>query len=94
MKQWLAIVAAVAFLALPAMVSASDETIVPPEANWSSTPPASGLVGVPEKRMVSTEQEQATDSPRPMAVRQSSTPFALTAADAMYKAVNETALAE
>lgn len=94
MKQWLAIVAAVAFLALPAMVSASDETIIPPEANWSSTPPASGLVAVPQKRVVSTEQEQATDISRPAAVRRGSTPVALTPADAVYKAANETTIGE
>jgi hypothetical protein len=94
MKQWLAIVAAVAFLALPIMVSADDDMSLPPEANWTPTPPASGLVAVPEKRVVSTEQEQATDSPRPTAVRQSSTSMALTPADAMYKAVNDTARGE
>jgi hypothetical protein len=83
MKQWLAIFAAVAFLALPVMVSASDETEIPPEANWSPTPPAPAHLLVPQERVVSTAQEQASDTPRRL-------PAWLTNEDATYKAVNAT----
>jgi hypothetical protein len=83
MKQWLAVFAAVAFLALPIMVSASEETTIPPEAPWSPNPPTPGLVAIPQKRVVSTEQKQASDTPRPMAVR-------VIDEDATYQMVNTT----
>jgi hypothetical protein len=84
MKQWLAIFAAVAFLALPSMVSASEETVIPPEANWSPTPPTPAHLMVPQERVVSTAQEQVSDAPR-------RSPAALSDQDAQYKAVNATA---
>jgi hypothetical protein len=83
MKQWLAIFAAVAFLALPVMVSADDGTVIPPEANWSPTPPTPAHLMVPQERVVSTAQEQASDAPR------RSIP-ALSDEDSRYKAVNDT----
>jgi hypothetical protein len=43
MRQWLAIFAAVVFLALPAIVSAGEESVIPPEANWSPTPSTPGV---------------------------------------------------
>jgi hypothetical protein len=84
MKQWLAIFAAVAFLALPGMVRASEETVIQPEANWSPTPPTPAHLMVPQERVVSTAQEQASDTP-------SRSTAALTDQDAQYKAVNATA---
>jgi hypothetical protein len=90
MKQWLAIVAALGFLAVPIMVSAGEETRIPPEANWTPTPPASGLVAESETRVVSTEPSQASDIPRPAAVRQSRTSFSLSEEDAKYQTVNRT----
>jgi hypothetical protein len=67
----------VAFLALPVMVSASEETVIPPEVNWTPIPPAS------ETRVVSTEQEQASDIPRAVAVPASDE-------NATYRLVNAT----
>ena len=84
MKQWLAVVAAVAFLALPAMVSAGEETRIPPEANWNPIPPTPAHLMVSQERVVSTAQEQASDTPRrPVA--------ALSDEDAEYQKVNATA---
>jgi hypothetical protein len=83
MKQWLAIFAAVAFLTLPAMVQASDETEIPPEANWSPTPPTPAHLVVSEQRVVSTAQEQASDTPRRATVRANNE-------DAKYQMVNST----
>jgi hypothetical protein len=90
MKQWLAIIAAVAFLAVPIMVSAGEETVIPPEPNWTPTPPASGLVAVSDTRVVSTAQEQASDALRPAAVKTSRGPLALTEQDAQYQIINRT----
>jgi hypothetical protein len=88
MKQWLAVLAVVGSLILPTMVSAdNDETDIPPEANWTPTPPTPAVIAVPEKRVVTTEQEQATDSPRPASVRRSS-PLYLTEEDAKYQEVH------
>jgi hypothetical protein len=39
MKRKLMVLAMLAVLALPLMVRA-DETVIPPEANWTPTPPA------------------------------------------------------
>lgn len=88
MKQWLAIGAAVVFLALPIMVSAGEDTVIPPGATWTPTPPASGLVAVSETRVVSTEQ--ASDMSRPAAMKASRGPLALSAEDAAYQQVNST----
>jgi hypothetical protein len=90
MQQLMAIVAAVAFLALPGMVSAGDETRIPPEANWSPTPPASGLVEVPQEQVASTAYEQASDSPRPATMQARRGPLSLSAAEAAYQRVNPT----
>jgi hypothetical protein len=83
MKHWLMIFAAVASLALPAMVGASDETDIPPEANWTATPPTPAHLAVSQERVVSTAQEQASDTPR------RSTAVA-TDNDAQYRAVDAT----
>jgi hypothetical protein len=88
MQRWMAIVAAVAFLALPGMVSAGDETRSPPEANWSPTPPASGPGTVSQERMVSTAHEQASDSPRPATMQERRGPLSLNAAETEYQRIN------
>jgi hypothetical protein len=84
MKQWFAIVAAVAFLALPVMGSA-DETKIPREANWSAVPPTPAhLVVSPERTASSTsKQGQASDSPRAFGAQPNDE-------DAKYQAVNAT----
>ena len=87
-QRWMAIVAAAAFLALPGMVSAGDETRIPPAANWSPTPPASGPGTVSQERMVSTPHEQASDSPRPATMQERRGPLSLSAAEAEYQRVN------
>jgi hypothetical protein len=87
MKQWLAMAAAVVFLALPIMVSAEGETVIPPEVNWSPTPATPELVAVTQPRVASAIPEQAID-----AALRSRLPVALTEADAQYKAVNETTM--
>ena len=79
----MAIFVAAAFLALPIMVSAGDETIIPPEVNWSSTPPTPAHLMVPQERVVSTAQELASDMPRRSI-------GALSREDASYKAVTDT----
>jgi hypothetical protein len=83
-KQWMAIFAVVAFLGLPGMVSADDGTKIPPEANWSPTPPTPAHLMVPQERVVSAAQEQASDI-----LRRSTA--ALSDQDAQYKAVSVTA---
>jgi hypothetical protein len=85
MKQWLAIIAAVIFLTLPIMVSAGEETDIPPEANWSPEPPTPAhLVVSPERTASSTsKQGQVSDSPRPFSAQ-------LSDEDAKYQAVNDT----
>ena len=88
MKQWLAIVAAVAFLALPALAGA-DETRIPPEANWTATPGTPELVAVSQPRVVSSVPEPAAETGT---VPRSRLSFSLTDADTQYKAVNETAM--
>jgi hypothetical protein len=90
MQRWMAIVAAVAFLALPGMVSAGDETRIPPEAHWSPTPPASGLVEIPEGQVASMAYEQASDSPRPATMQATHGPLSLSATEATYQRVNPT----
>jgi hypothetical protein len=89
MKQWFAIVAAVAFFALPVMVSTADDDMsIPPEANWSPTPPTPAHLLSSERRVVSTAQEQASDVAGPAAVPPSRGPLALTAQDAQYQQIN------
>jgi hypothetical protein len=90
MQQWMAIVAAMAFLALPVMVSAGDETRIPPEANWSPTPPASGLVETPQEQVASIAHGQASDSPRPANMQATRGPLSLSATEAEYQRVNPT----
>jgi len=87
MKQWFAMLAAVAFLALPVMVSAGEDTPIPPEANWSATPELSaGSL----KQVVSTEPLQASDMPRSMVGKPSRGTLALSDEDATYQQVNRT----
>jgi hypothetical protein len=90
MKQWLAMVAAVACLTVPVLVSANDDTIIPPEATWSPTPPTPAQVMVSQERVVSTAQAQASDVSRPAAVQPSRRPLALTEHDAQYQLINRT----
>ncbi|MGH8071267.1 MAG: hypothetical protein ACRERE_39765 [Candidatus Entotheonellia bacterium] len=90
MKQWLVIGAAVVFLALPVMVSAGEETVIPPEATWTPTPPTSGVVAESATRVVSTEPAQASDALRPVAVKAGRGPLALTEQDAAFQQVNRT----
>jgi hypothetical protein len=87
MKQWLAILAAVAFLTLPAMLNASDDTSIPPEANWSPIPSTPEVVTVAQPRLASSLPTQLADMG---AVSPSSPSFSFTAEDAYYKAVNAT----
>jgi hypothetical protein len=82
MKQWLAIVAAVAFLALPAMGSAGEETPIPPEANWSPVPPTPEHLAVSQKRVASIAPEQASDILGPAAQARDE--------DTQYRMVNST----
>jgi hypothetical protein len=83
MKQWLAMFAVVAFLMMPVLVSANDDTKIPPEANWSATPPTPGVTALSQPRVVSTEQAQASDSVR-SALQQAKDE------DAKYQQVNRT----
>jgi hypothetical protein len=89
-QQWMAIVAAVAFLALAGMVSAGDETRIPREANWTPTPPASGQVEIPQGQVASMAHEQASDSPRPATLQAPRGPLSLSAAETEYQRVNPT----
>jgi hypothetical protein len=68
MKRYLVIGAMLAMLTMPVMVGAEESTWIPPELNWSPTPPASGLVDASgmtallanlANRGVITPQEQA-----------------------------------
>ncbi len=43
MKRYLVIFAVLALLALP-IVARADETVIPPEAHWTPTPPAGRVV--------------------------------------------------
>jgi hypothetical protein len=90
MKGWVVIMAAAAFLALPVMVSAGEDTRIPPEAQWSPTPPMPGLVEVPQERVVSTAHERASDNPRPAAKQATRGPLSLSAADDEYQRVSRT----
>jgi hypothetical protein len=91
MKQWLAVVAAVAFFALPVMVSIADDDVsIPPEANWSPTPSTPAHLLAPEPRVVSIAQEQASDASRSAVVQPSWGPLALTEQDAQYQRINLT----
>ncbi|HXH11618.1 MAG TPA: hypothetical protein VNP04_17855 [Alphaproteobacteria bacterium] len=65
MKYGLAVFALLALLAVPALVSAEDATILPPEANWTSTPGVPPVVAVPQKRVVTTPQAKEMVSPAP-----------------------------
>jgi hypothetical protein len=89
-QRWMAIVATVAFFALPGMVSAGDETRIPPEANWTPTPPASGSVDIPQGQVASMAHEQASDSPRPTPMQAAHGPLSLSATEAEYQRVNPT----
>jgi hypothetical protein len=82
MKQWLAVVVAMAFLTLPAMVSAGEETVIPSEANWSPIPPTPTHLVVPQERVVSTSK-QASDNSWPSTAQASDE-------DSKYQMVNAT----
>jgi hypothetical protein len=70
-------------------VSAGEETVIPPEANWSATPGTPELVAVSQPRVASAAPEQALEGKAAQPLR----PFlALTDADAQYKAVNDTTM--
>jgi hypothetical protein len=89
MKQWLAIAAAVAFLVLPVMGSASEDTIIPPEANWSPEPPTPAPLVASQERVASStpKQGQASDSSWPFTAQSGDE-------DAKYQMVNATTLGE
>jgi hypothetical protein len=59
MKRVLAMVAILGVLVVPVLVSAEGETVIPPEANWTPTPPTPPLVAVEQPRTVSTPHEQS-----------------------------------
>lgn len=61
MKRNLMVLALVAVLALPLMVWA-DETVIPPEANWTPTPPARSSVDV--NQLVSLLVEKGMITPQ------------------------------
>jgi hypothetical protein len=90
MMQWFAMIAAVAFLTLPGMAGAGDETRIPPEAHWSATPPAPAVEDISQEQVVSTEHEQATDSPRPATMQPRRGPLSLSGSEAQYQRVNPT----
>ena len=56
MKRVFALLVVLGLLIVPGLVRADDETIIPPEANWSATPPTPPLVAVEQPRTVSTPQ--------------------------------------
>jgi hypothetical protein len=59
MQRQLMIVAMLAVLALPLMVWA-DETVIPPEANWSPTPPARPTVDMSQLASLLVEKGMIT----------------------------------
>ena len=59
MKRYLATLAVLAWLALPVMVGA-EETWIPPEANWTSTPPARGAVDAAQLKEISVKKAVIT----------------------------------
>lgn len=89
MKQWFAIAAAVACLALPVMGSANDDTIIPPEANWSPESPTPAPVVASQKHIASStpKQGQASDSSWPFTAQPGNE-------DAKYQMVNSTTIGE
>jgi hypothetical protein len=89
MKQWFAIAAAVVLLALPVMGSANDDTILPPEANWSSEPPTPAPLVASQERIASStpKQGQASDSSWSFTAQSGDD-------DAKYQMVNATTLGE
>jgi hypothetical protein len=58
MRRVLAMLAVLGVLVVPVLVSAEGETRIPPEANWSPTPPTPPLVAVDQPRTASTAQDQ------------------------------------
>jgi hypothetical protein len=65
MKRGLGVLVLLALLAVPVLVSAEVETIIPPEANWTSTPSVPAAIAVQEKRVAITPQPQEMVSPAP-----------------------------
>ena len=64
MKRMFAMFAILGLLTVPVLVSA-DETIIPPEANWSAVPATPPLVATPQKREAVTPQVQESVRPTP-----------------------------
>jgi hypothetical protein len=58
MKRVFAMVAILGLLTVPVLVSADDETIIPPEANWSAVPPTPAIVAAPQQREAALPQAQ------------------------------------
>jgi hypothetical protein len=67
MKRALAVLVMLGVLVLPVLVSADaesqGETRIPPESNWTSTPPTPPTVAVDQPRTVSTAREQTDVTP-------------------------------
>lgn len=65
MRQYLAIFAMLAMLSIPFVAMAGEETVIPPEANWTPTPPmpktvnSARLTELLVEKGVLTPQEQA-----------------------------------
>ena len=58
MRRALALIAMLGLLVVPGLASADDETIIPPEANWSAVPPTPAIVATPQKREAALPQAQ------------------------------------
>jgi hypothetical protein len=76
MKRTLVILAALALLAMPVVARADDQTI-PPEANWTPTPPAQRTVDMVrlasllvEKGMISPQEYAQLTHPQPFSPSQ------------------------
>ena len=74
MKRVLAMLAILGVLVVPVLVSAEGETVIPPEAKWTPTPPTPPLVAVEQPRTASTPQEQ-TDVRPPAAAESARTGY-------------------
>ncbi len=85
MQQWTAVAAAVAFLALPVVSSAEDETKF--DKRWNPTPAASAPAS--QAPTASLASQRPTDIPFPPA-HETSKPLSLSASEADYQRVNPT----
>jgi hypothetical protein len=66
MKRVVATFVVLGLLIVPGLVRAEGETVIPPEANWTATPPTPPSVAVQQPRTVSMPQE-LSDMRRPAA---------------------------